>query len=705
MNTPRSHGLRAALVSVLLTGSAAAQTIFVDTSNDVVDFGGSQQVADLPGPDGRISLPEAGLASDNTPGVQTIGFHVPQSEWDYQWLYPGRAVLRPFLGFRVFQTAILDATTQTAFSGNTNPDGGGEVVIWHETYLLDNVGGAVLGFDNSSIHVSGGSNNVIQGNTKSNIELYDSSFNLIGGTSFGQGNTCGTIKVDRASNNVVVGNTTTRVRILGWVAGGQTATNNRVGGPTLAERNFITGYGTWSEGCPGGTTVQIFDSTGTVVENNWIGTTPDGLSQGSLASTTGVGLEGENHNTIIRNNRIAGILGHGTGPHCVGWLVGSAIDVYGTGSGVSIVGNAIGLDANNQPLLGSVTGISTTNYYLGPVQNVVIGGSTAGEANEIAGQLGSGISVGNTFSGVRIGGNSIHDNGGLGIDLITSGFLTGVTPNDNLDADTGGNGLQNFPVIQSAIRTGPTLRVVGSLGSSPSTSFTIAFFATPQCDASGYGEGQEFLGATTVSTDSSGDAVFNVNLAASPSVGWSVTATATRAASSSTSEFSACVVVTQGPPSTGTGFCFGDGTGSGCPCGNNGAAGNGCAHSLNAFGANLSGSGLASLANDSLVLAGVGMPNSSALYYQGTAQHNGGIGSLFGDGLRCADGTLIRLGTKTNAAGSSHFPGVGDPSISVRGLVMSPGTRAYQIWYRNAANFCTPSTFNLTNGWSVSWVP
>ena len=36
---------------------AGAQTIFVDTSNDVVDFGGAQRVADLPGPDGKISLP------------------------------------------------------------------------------------------------------------------------------------------------------------------------------------------------------------------------------------------------------------------------------------------------------------------------------------------------------------------------------------------------------------------------------------------------------------------------------------------------------------------------------------------------------------------------------------------------------------------------------------------------------------------------
>jgi hypothetical protein len=43
--------------------------------------------------------------------------------------------------------------------------------------------------------------------------------------------------------------------------------------------------------------------------------------------------------------------------------------------------------------------------------------------------------------------------------------------------------------------------------------------------------------------------------------------------------------------------------------------------------------------------------------------------------------------------------------VSVRGLVATPGTRNYQVWYRNAAAFCAPSTFNLTNGLSLTWAP
>jgi hypothetical protein len=154
-----------------------------------------------------------------------------------------------------------------------------------------------------------------------------------------------------------------------------------------------------------------------------------------------------------------------------------------------------------------------------------------------------------------------------------------------------------------------------------------------------------------------------------------------------------------------TGFCFGDGSGTGCPCGNNGASGNGCAHSLSATGANLASTGRASLANDSLVLSGTSMPNSSALYFQGTSTVNGGLGVVFGDGLRCAGGAIVRLGTQSNAGGSSQYPAAGDPPVSVRGLVSLPGTRTYQVWYRNAASFCTAATFNLTNGLSVSWEP
>jgi len=155
-----------------------------------------------------------------------------------------------------------------------------------------------------------------------------------------------------------------------------------------------------------------------------------------------------------------------------------------------------------------------------------------------------------------------------------------------------------------------------------------------------------------------------------------------------------------GANSAFTTYCFGDGTGTPCPCANDSLPGanEGCLSSL-AVGGKLVGAGTASISADTVVLTGTQMPNSSALYFQGTTQ----ISSVFGDGLRCAGGTIIRLGTKSNVGGASQYPAVGDPSVSVRGLISAPGVRTYQVWYRNAAAFCTPSTFNLTNGLEIAW--
>ena len=66
---------------------------------------------------------------------------------------------------------------------------------------------------------------------------------------------------------------------------------------------------------------------------------------------------------------------------------------------------------------------------------------------------------------------------------------------------------------------------------------------------------------------------------------------------------------------------------------------------------------------------------------------------------------IVVLLTVVNVVGSSQFPGGGDPPLSVRGGVTTPGVRTYQIWYRNAAVFCTPATFNLSNGYQITWTP
>jgi hypothetical protein len=152
-------------------------------------------------------------------------------------------------------------------------------------------------------------------------------------------------------------------------------------------------------------------------------------------------------------------------------------------------------------------------------------------------------------------------------------------------------------------------------------------------------------------------------------------------------------------------FCFGDGSGSACPCGNEGDEGRGCANSVEPDGALLRWTGVASVASDTLVLHGSGMPDGTALYFQGTSRLQSGAGVVFGDGLRCAGGAIVRLATKLNSSGASQYPAGADAALSVRGATVAGDVRVYQVWYRNPAAFCQPTTFNFSGALEVTWAP
>jgi hypothetical protein len=152
-------------------------------------------------------------------------------------------------------------------------------------------------------------------------------------------------------------------------------------------------------------------------------------------------------------------------------------------------------------------------------------------------------------------------------------------------------------------------------------------------------------------------------------------------------------------------FCAGDGLDPdvtvACPCGNTGGPGRGCANSANAQGARLDASG--STQPDTLLLTCTGAPALAlSQFLQGDAREQ----AVFGDGVRCAGGALVRLGSVACDGGASAFPGPGEPSVSQRGGV-APGSgveRFYQTYYRNAAAaFCPPEDFNVTNGVVVIW--
>lgn len=131
----------------------------------------------------------------------------------------------------------------------------------------------------------------------------------------------------------------------------------------------------------------------------------------------------------------------------------------------------------------------------------------------------------------RIWSNSIHSNGRLGIDLLPNG----VTANDANDVDTGANRRQNFPMVVAVDDS----IIKFSLDMAPSTTFTVQFFRSAACDASGNGEGETYLFQTSLATDAGGDAGVNVECVLIPPASM-ITATATDPLGN-TSEFSPCV--------------------------------------------------------------------------------------------------------------------------------------------------------------------
>ena len=159
-------------------------------------------------------------------------------------------------------------------------------------------------------------------------------------------------------------------------------------------------------------------------------------------------------------------------------------------------------------------------------------------------------------------------------------------------------------------------------------------------------------------------------------------------------------------------FCFGDGTGEDCPCANDGDAGHGCNNSDDTGGGLLEAFGLADVTADSLVLVASSLTEPTpCLFFQGTLaldpDGDGDFGQPFQDGLRCAGGSVIRLGTKVAICGVASYPGLGDDLISDKGdIPAGGGPYVYQVWYRDTDDlFCPPGASNLTNAIEIDWLP
>ena len=319
----------------------------------------------------------------------------------------------------------------------------------------------------------------------------------------------------------------------------QSSPGNTIGGTSAGAGNVISGntcHGIFFDndqaqdtGQPGGPNL---------VQGNFIGTNPAG------DAAIGNGLDGifssfssDTSPTIGGNTDAARNVISGNGRD------GIRLDfTFITIVQRNYIGTTIGL----APLGNAGHGIFITNNSTA----VFIGSVNPGDGNVIANNTLAGISMTGAppFLNLNnITSNSIYANGGLGIDLNDDG----VTPNDAGDADTGPNNLQNFPVLTSAVSGGGSTTIQGTLNSTANTTFRIEFFSNTSCDPSGNGEGQNFLGFTSVTTTGN-DAAINAVLPIAVTPGQFITSTATDP-TGNTSEFSQCVLVTSiGPTPTAT---------------------------------------------------------------------------------------------------------------------------------------------------------
>ena len=423
---------------------------------------------------------------------------------------------------------------------------------------IDSAGSNIVG------GVEVGARNIISGNTNYGIEIFNSAAqgNLI------QGNYVG----PDVTGQSVLGNQLSGMHIL--------SSANTIGGVQSGAGNLISGNG------ENGIFLDSPVASGNLVQGNFIGTAADGTSRLGNGRA-GVDISDAPGNTIGGSAGGAGNLLSANGDAGIYLIASSA-------TGNFIQGNRIGTDATGTLALGNTfEGVYATNApgnTIGGVVpgagNLVSGNNTRGvflvnaPGNVIQGNLigtkSDGISgLGNTFhnveceagacnttiggtgaagnriafaqtvyAGVRIRsgstnnailGNAIFSNGALGIDLGA------VNPNPNIlcGAGTGANMAQNYPVLAQAVSgTGTGIR--GALNSRPNSAFLLQFFANPACDASGFGEGQIYLGQMSVVTSNDCNASFVAAFPVSVPIGYAITATATDSANN-TSEFSACV--------------------------------------------------------------------------------------------------------------------------------------------------------------------
>ena len=450
---------------------------------------------DITANDGFTSLREAIAYANRKVGADTILFAIPTPRGAGVQTIQLASALPTLSGSGAATT--IDGYSQAGASANTLAVGSNAVI------LIEVRGNGVAAFDGLTIDAA---NCVVKGLS-------------IGNCRYGIN-----LESSEAHDTVISGN------FIGLAANGSAASANdygisidhaanvTVGGATPAARNVI--------GANNAEGIVTTGDNGTI-SGNYIGT--NAAASSARPNRSGVLISVGAGNTLS-GNLISGNTQNG-------------VAIYGSGASSApnniVRGNTIGLSSGGSAL-GNGIGVSILD-----ASASIIGGVGGGQANIISGNSGKGVIVrGNLAAGSSVRGNAIYANGGLGIDLNDDG----VSANDLGDGDSGPNGLQNFPVITAlssngggGIATnsiGGSSSISGTLNSTPNQSFSIDLYDNAAADASGYGQGQTYLGTTTANTDNNGNATFSATLnGVSLANGRVISATATDASGNS-SEFS-----------------------------------------------------------------------------------------------------------------------------------------------------------------------
>ncbi len=521
----------------------------------------------------RGSLRDAISRANATPGLDTVVFDIPTTDPGYNsttgaWTITTRSQLT------ITEALVLDGYTQPGAQQNTNPVGQGlntvlKIVLHFETPLA-NAGLSVAG--NCTIRGL-----VFNGAVATDLLSLSDGTNQVEGNFFGTdaaghegtlnfANANASYAIETGTSSTTVGglfprqrnlfagrtliavgnpkNCTIQGNLFGTTSAGDASqplkmalllgAGNQIGGTVAGAGNvFVSSAELFTIDCEAD--VPNTQGAGSnVIEGNFIGT--DVTGENALGAAAGGIFLGSNFNRV-----------GGSGFRQGNVISGNSIGGIRIGGQHNMVrGNRIGLQANADDSLGNGYGILVVGDFFHSASGNQIGGTNDDEGNVIAGNSGIGVVLpGPGTSGLFPGqaailGNTIYDNGGLGIDLGDDG----VTPNDP-DPQVGPNSYQNYPELTSALFFNGKVKVNGSLQSAANGTYRVEFFADYAADSSGFGEGRFFLGSESVTTDANGAGTFSALLIYPRGTGV-VSATATDA-NGNTSEFAHSIAIAQKP--------------------------------------------------------------------------------------------------------------------------------------------------------------